>query len=70
MAAAGGLGGQLGGDGGEDAGLVLGLGGQQVGAGGGVGVEVEGGPQPAEDVQAVQAQLVLRPAGPRTARWP
>ena len=29
----------------------------------GVGVEVERGPQPAEDVQAVQAQLVLRPAG-------
>ena len=61
MAAGGGLGHQLGGEGGQDAGLVFGLGGQQLG--GALGLEVEDGPQAGQDVQAVQAQVVGGPAG-------
>ena len=61
MAAGGGLGHQLGGQGGQDAGLVFGLGGQQLG--GALGLEVEDRPQAGQDVQAVQAQVVGGPAG-------
>ena len=61
MAAAGGFGGQLGGQGGQDAGLVFGLGRQ--GPRGAFGLEVQDGPQVGEDVQAVQAQVVRAPAG-------
>ena len=60
VAAAVGLGPQLFGQGGQEAGLVFGLGGQQ--PGGAFGLEVEGRPQLAEDVQAVQAQVVGGPA--------
>ena len=61
VAAGGGLGHQLGGEGGQDAGLVFGLGGQQ--PGGAPGLEVQDGPQAGQDVQAVQAQVVGGPAG-------
>ncbi|MGH3185688.1 MAG: hypothetical protein ACRDPY_00710 [Streptosporangiaceae bacterium] len=61
VAAAGGLGDQLGGQRRQDAGLIFGLGGKQAGAA--VGLEVEHGPQFGEDVQAVQAQVVGLPAG-------
>ena len=52
---------QLGGQGGQDAGLVFGLGGQQhvVAA----GLEVQHRPQAGGDVQGVQAQVVGGPAG-------
>ena len=60
VGAAGGLGHQLGGQGGQDAGLVLGLGRQQ--AGGPVGLEVQDRPQGRRDVQGVQAQVVGFPA--------
>ena len=49
------------GEGGQDAGLVFGLGGQQPGGAG--GLEVQDGPQAGQDVQAVQAQIVGGPAG-------
>ena len=61
MAAAGGFSHQLGGQGGQDAGLVFGLGRQR--PRGAFGLEVEDGPQVGEDVQAVQAQVVRAPAG-------
>src|SRR5690348_5154786 len=61
VAAAGGLGVQLGGQGGQDAGLVFGLGGDQ--AGGASGLEVQHGPQGGGDVQGVQAQVMGGPAG-------
>ena len=61
MAAVGGLEPELAGEGGQDAGLVFGLGGQQ--RGGAAGLEVEGGPQLGQDVQGVQAQVVGGPAG-------
>ena len=61
VGAAGGLGHQLGGQGGQDAGLVFGLGRQQ--AGGAVGLEVQDRPQGGRDVQGVQAQVVGFPAG-------
>jgi hypothetical protein len=49
------------GQGGQDAGLVFGLGRQQ--PGGAAGLKIQDGPQAAEDVQAVQAQVVALPAG-------
>ena len=61
VAAAGGLGRELGGQGGQDAGLVFGLGGDQ--AGGAFRLQVQHGPQGGEDVHAVQAQVVGGPAG-------
>ena len=51
VAAAGGFGGQLGGQGGQDAGLVFGLGGQR--PRGAFGLEVQDGPQVGQDVEAV-----------------
>src|SRR5215469_4425410 len=54
VAATDGLGGHLGGDRRQDAALVLGLGGQQVT--GAFGLEVEGAPQLAQEVQPVQTQ--------------
>ena len=61
MAAAGGLGHQLGGEGGQDAGLVFGLSRQQPGVT--AGLQVEDRPEAGQDVQAVQAQVVGGPAG-------
>jgi hypothetical protein len=61
VAAAGGLGDQLGGQGGQDAGLAFGLGRQD--PEGAFGLEVEDGPQVGQDVQAVWAQVVRPPAG-------
>ena len=52
---------ELAGEGGQDAGLVFGLGGQQ--RGGTVRLQVQDGPQLGQDVQAVQAQVVGGPAG-------
>ena len=61
MAAVGGFDPELVGQRGQDAGLVLGLGGDQ--ARGAVGLEVQDRPQGGRDVQAVQAQVVGFPAG-------
>ena len=61
MAAAVGLDAELVGQGGQDAGLVLGLGGHQAGAA--AGLQVQHRPQLGCDVQPVQAQVVLIPAG-------
>ena len=61
MAAAVGLGAELVGQGGQDAGLVFGLGGDQGGAAG--GLQVQHRPQLGCDVQPVQAQVVGGPAG-------
>jgi hypothetical protein len=60
MGAAGGLGHQLGGQGGQDPGLIFGLGRQQTG--GPFGLEVQHRPQGGRDVQGVQAQVVGLPA--------
>ena len=60
MAAAPGFGLELAGQGGQDAGLVFGLGRQR--PRGAFGLEVEDGPQVGQDVQAVQAQIVRAPA--------
>ena len=56
-----GLGAELVGQGGQDAGLVFGLGGDQGGAAG--GLQVQHRPQLGCDVQPVQAQVVGGPAG-------
>ena len=61
VAAAAGLGAELFGQGGQDAGLVFGLGRDQAGAAD--GLQVQHGPQFGQDVQAVQAQVVGGPAG-------
>ena len=61
MAAAGGLLPELVGQRGQDAGLVLGLSGDE--AGGAFGLEVQDRPQGGCDIQAVQAQVVGFPAG-------
>ncbi len=61
MAAAAGLGHQLGGQSGQDAGLVFGVGGQQ--PGGALRLEAEHQPQAGQHVQAVQAQVVRGLAG-------
>jgi hypothetical protein len=61
VAAAAGLGPQLAGQGGQDAGLVFGLGRYQPGAA--AGLQVQRRPQLGQDVEGVQAQVVLLPAG-------
>jgi len=61
VAAGVGLGAELGGQGGQDAGLVFGLSGDQAGTAG--GLQVQHRPQLGQDVQAVQAQVVGGPAG-------
>ena len=61
VAAARCLGHELGGQSGQDTGLVLGLGGQEPGIA--PGLEIEHGPQVGEDVEPVQAQVVGGPAG-------
>lgn len=68
MAAAVGLDAELVGQGGQEAGLVLGLGGDQPGAA--AGLQVQHRPQFGQDVECVQAQVVLIPAGARIARLP
>jgi hypothetical protein len=62
VAAAGGFQPELIGQGRQDAGLVFGLRREQ--PGGAAGLKIQDGPQAAEDVQAVQAQVVTLPAGP------
>jgi hypothetical protein len=61
VAAAGGLGHQLGGQARQDAGLVFGLGRQH--PRGSFRLQVEHRPQIGQDVRAVQAQVVRGPAG-------